>query len=124
MDPQWDEVAVFATARVRAVALASGDQETLRNLLHPDFQWTGDDGAQMDRETYVETFTNGETRWRHQHLLDPEVVVVGDTAVGSAPSTTTSTDPMATTSSAAACHRPGSGTETSGAASPPMPGTA
>ena len=81
VDAQWDEVGVFAAARVRAVALVTGDQDTLRNLLHPEFQWTGDDGVQMDRDSYVETFTSGDLRWRHQRLLDPEVVVVGDTAV-------------------------------------------
>jgi ketosteroid isomerase-like protein len=35
----------------------------------------------MDRDTYIDTFTAGSTRWRLQELRDPEVVVVGDTAV-------------------------------------------
>jgi hypothetical protein len=72
---------VFASAQVRAVALATGDTETLLRLHHPDFRWISEGGDQLDRERYVETYTTGNIRWRRQQLTDPDVVVVGDTAV-------------------------------------------
>lgn len=72
---------VFAAARVRAVALATGDAETLLRLHHPDFRWISATGDQLDRQSYVEEYTTGDIRWRRQELSDPDVVVVGDTAV-------------------------------------------
>ena len=38
-------------------------------------------GHTFDREEYVRRNTDGHTVWRSQTLVDPEVVVVGDTAV-------------------------------------------
>jgi len=72
---------VFSAARVRAVALATGDAETLLRLHHPDFRWLTAAGDQLDRQSYVETYTAGDLRWRSQQLADPDVVIVGDTAV-------------------------------------------
>ena len=72
---------VFAAARVRAVALTSGDAETLLRLHHPDFRWLSAAGDELNREGYVETYTAGDIRWRRQRLTEPEVVVIGDTAV-------------------------------------------
>ena len=73
--------AVFSAAQVRAVALATGDTETLLALHHPDFRWVTAEGEQLDRHGYVETYTGGDLRWRSQQLVDPDVVIVGDTAV-------------------------------------------
>jgi hypothetical protein len=72
---------VLAAARSRAAALAAGDPDRLRTLLHRDFRWSAHTGEQLDRDRYVESNTGGRTRWSAQHLGDPEVVVVGDTAV-------------------------------------------
>ena len=72
---------VLAAAEARARALADGDAAALTALLHPDFHWTTHTGQRLDRTSYVDRNTDGRTRWRSQTLLDPEVVVVGDTAV-------------------------------------------
>ena len=72
---------MFAAAKVRAVALATADTETLLRLHHPDFRWISESGDQLDRESYVETYTSGHIRWRRQTLTDPDVVLVGGTAV-------------------------------------------
>jgi ketosteroid isomerase-like protein len=44
-------------------------------------QWTTFRGGVLDRDSYIDGNTNGSLRWHAQRLLDPEVVVVGDTAV-------------------------------------------
>jgi Domain of unknown function (DUF4440) len=72
---------VVAAAYERAEALASGDGERLRSLLHPDFHWTSHLGEQFDRERYVASNTGGSLAWHAQSLTDTEVVVVGDAAV-------------------------------------------
>ena len=76
-----DVLAVLASARARAEALASADASTLLRLLHPAFAWTAHTGQTYDREAYVGRNTDGTTVWRRQDLGDPTVVVVGDTAV-------------------------------------------
>ena len=72
---------VVTAAFDRADALASGDGERLRALLHPDFRWTSHLGEQFDRERYVSSNTGGSLAWRAQSLTGIEVVVVGDAAV-------------------------------------------
>lgn len=72
---------VLAAAESRAVALAVGDAERLTDLLHEDFRWTAHVGDTYDRAEYVRRNTEGHTVWRSQTLVNPEVVVVGETAV-------------------------------------------
>ncbi len=75
---QADEVLWVAEAR--ASALAEGEPDRLRRLLHPEFRWTSHQGERHDRESYV--LANTRTlRWVKQRLEDPEVTVVGDTAI-------------------------------------------
>jgi ketosteroid isomerase-like protein len=76
-----DVRAVLAAAHARADALARADAEALEALLHPAFAWTTHTGQTFERNAYVRRNTDGTTRWRAQHLGDPVVVVVGDTAV-------------------------------------------
>lgn len=75
---QADEVLRLAEAR--AAALVEGEPDRLRRLLHPEFQWTSHRGERYDRETYVLANTR-DLRWVKQRLEDPEVTVVGDTAI-------------------------------------------
>jgi hypothetical protein len=49
--------------------------------LHEDFKWTAHVGETYDRAEYVRRNTEGHTVWRSQHLLNPQVVIVGETAV-------------------------------------------
>lgn len=79
--PVPPERAVIEAALARAAALGVGDAEGLTALLHPDFRWTSHVGETYDREDYVRRNTGGHTVWLSQELLDPQVVVVGDTAV-------------------------------------------
>ncbi|HXH77526.1 nuclear transport factor 2 family protein [Nocardioides sp.] len=72
---------VIQAAEARAAALADGDAERLSALLHQDFRWTAHVGETYDRTEYIRRNTTGHTTWRSQKLLDPEVVVVGETAV-------------------------------------------
>lgn len=72
---------VIEAALARAAALGVGDTDALTALLHPDFAWTSHVGGTHDREDYVRRNTEGHTVWRSQDLVDPHVVVVGDTAV-------------------------------------------
>ncbi len=53
-------------------ALAAGDAEGLRELLHEQFRWTTHLGQTFDRSEYIRRNTEGYTA---------QVVVVGDTAV-------------------------------------------
>jgi hypothetical protein len=75
---QADEV--LRLAEVRAAALVEGEPDRLRRLLHPEFQWTSHRGERYDRESYVLANTR-ELRWLKQRLEDPEVTVIGDTAI-------------------------------------------
>lgn len=72
---------MLAAARSRAHALASGDADRLRSLLHPDFVWTAHTGNTFDRSAYVARNTDGTTRWRSQDLGRTEVTVDGGTAI-------------------------------------------
>jgi ketosteroid isomerase-like protein len=72
---------VLTAAHRRAQALANADAETLTELLHPEFVWTTHTGDVLDREAYVRRNTDGTTRWRAQHLGEPDITVVGDAAV-------------------------------------------
>ena len=75
---QADEV--LMVAEMRASALAAGEPDRLRRLLHPEFRWTSPRGDRLDREGYVRVNTH-DVRWVKQRLEDPEVTVVGDTAI-------------------------------------------
>jgi ketosteroid isomerase-like protein len=72
---------VIKAAEARASALADGDAVQLSELLHEDFKWTAHVGETYDRAEYVRRNTEGHTVWRSQHLLNPQVVIVGETAV-------------------------------------------
>lgn len=75
------EQQVIRAAEARASALAEGDAERLFDLLHEDFRWTAHVGETYSRQEYVRRNTEGHTRWRSQELRNPEVVIVGETAV-------------------------------------------
>ncbi len=75
---QADEV--LMVAEMRAAALVAGEPDRLRRLLHPELRWTSHRGERLDREGYVRANTHG-VRWVKQRLEDPEVTVVGDTAI-------------------------------------------
>jgi ketosteroid isomerase-like protein len=72
---------VLAAAARRADALAAGDPEALRALMHPSLQWTTFKGDVLSREQYIAGNTGGGLAWRSQRLEDAHVVVVADTAV-------------------------------------------
>lgn len=72
---------VTAAASRRGAALAAADAATLRELMHPDLQWTTFLGEVLDCEDYIAGNIGGDLRWRAQRLDDVKVVVVGDTAV-------------------------------------------
>ena len=75
---QADEVLRVAEARARALVV--GEPDRLRRMLHPELRWTSHRGELLDREGYVRTNTR-VLRWVKQRLEDPEVTVVGETAV-------------------------------------------
>jgi hypothetical protein len=75
---QADEV--LRAAESRADALAEGEPDRLRRLLHPELRWTSHNGERYDRESYVLANTR-KLRWVKQRLEDPEVTVVDDTAI-------------------------------------------
>ena len=72
---------VKRAAEARARALAEGDAQRLTDLLHEDFRWASHVGETYSRPEYVRRNTGGQTVWRSQVLHDPQVVVVGETAV-------------------------------------------
>jgi Domain of unknown function (DUF4440) len=76
-----DDDEVLGAARARADALGRCDRAALARLLHPRFAWTSHDGQVFDRETYLRANTAGTHEWHGQRLDDPQVVVVGGTAV-------------------------------------------
>ncbi|MCO1660111.1 nuclear transport factor 2 family protein [Pseudonocardia humida] len=78
---ETDIAAVLSAARARAEALAERDTSALEALLHPRFRWTSHRGAVQHRDAYVRSNTAAAVRWYGQGLEDPDVVVVGDTAV-------------------------------------------
>lgn len=72
---------VLAAARQRAEALAGQEEALLRDLLHPEFCWISHKGDWFDRDTYLDSNRRGAIVWHAQELRDPEVRVVGDTAI-------------------------------------------
>jgi hypothetical protein len=72
---------VLEAARLRAAALASGDAQELRGLLHPEFRWLSHTGERFDRESYVRSNTGGSNRWARQELSEVTVVAHPHTAV-------------------------------------------
>jgi ketosteroid isomerase-like protein len=76
-----DAAAVLDAARQRAAALVSGDEAQLRALMHPELRWTTHRGDVLNCEAYFDGNTNGSLRWLDQRLQDPDVVVIGDTAI-------------------------------------------
>ena len=73
--------AVLAATRARSAALVARDPDALRALHHPEFRFTTPRGDVRDRDAYIAGNTEGDLVWRAQHLLEAEVLVVGDTAV-------------------------------------------
>jgi hypothetical protein len=77
-----DEDQVLIAAQARAAALAARDAAALRGLLHPRFGWVSHRGEVFDRDGYVAAnATPGGVRWQAQRIEEPQVCVVGDTAV-------------------------------------------
>jgi ketosteroid isomerase-like protein len=72
---------VLLVAEQRAIALAAGDPDALRALMHPSLQWTTYKGDLLSREQYVAGNTGGVLIWKSQRLEGTRVVVIGDTAV-------------------------------------------
>jgi hypothetical protein len=72
---------VLDAAQQRADALASGDPEVLREMLHPRFRWVSHTGERFDRDSYVRSNTGGTHRWASQQLSEVDVVVHPQTAV-------------------------------------------
>lgn len=72
---------VIKAAQARASALADGDAERLSDLLHESFRWTSHVGETYDRAEYIRRNTEGHTVWQSQDLRNPQVVVVGATAI-------------------------------------------
>ncbi len=72
---------VLEAARRRADALASGDPDGLRQLLHPLFRWVSQTGERFDRDSYVASNTGGTNRWASQQLSQVDVVAHDKTAV-------------------------------------------
>jgi len=72
---------VLLAAEQRAAALAAGDLEALRALMHPALQWTTYKGDVLSRDQYIAGNTGGALTWRSQRLEGTRTVVVGDTAV-------------------------------------------
>jgi ketosteroid isomerase-like protein len=75
------EQEVADAARRRAAALAAGDEDALRLLMHPDLQWTTYLGEVLGYADYITGNVRGDLRWHAQYLADIKVVVAGDTAV-------------------------------------------
>lgn len=72
---------ILQAAARRSEALVARDPDRLRELHHPHLRWTTHRGDVRDRAAYIAGNTEGELVWRAQHLLEAEVLVVGDTAV-------------------------------------------
>jgi hypothetical protein len=72
---------VLEAARMRATALATGDAQELREMLHPQFRWFSHTGERFDRESYVRSNTGGANRWDGQELSEVKVVAHPHTAV-------------------------------------------
>jgi hypothetical protein len=72
---------VLDAARRRSQALVARDPDALRALHHPALRWTTHRGETKDRDAYVAGNTQTDLVWRDQRLEDPQVTVIGDTAI-------------------------------------------
>jgi hypothetical protein len=72
---------VISAAQARAAALAAGEVDRLREMLHADFRWVSHAGERYDRESYVASNAHGANGWSEQHLTDINVVAHEQTAV-------------------------------------------
>jgi hypothetical protein len=72
---------VLEAARLRTLALASGDPQELLSFLHPEFRWYSRTGERFDRDSYVKANTAPGTRWAGQELSEVEIVAHEQTAV-------------------------------------------
>lgn len=72
---------VIRAAKARAEAMAANDDVRLRDLLHPRLSWITHMGEWFDLDTYLQSNQHGSNAWSGQVLHDPEVRVVGNTAV-------------------------------------------
>jgi ketosteroid isomerase-like protein len=77
-DPERE---VLAAAARRAQALVARDPGALRALHHPELRWTTHRGEVKDRDAYIAGNTEGDLVWRAQRLIEPNVALVGDTAI-------------------------------------------
>jgi ketosteroid isomerase-like protein len=75
------EQQVRHAAELRARALAAGDEDALRLLMHPDLKWTTHRGDVLSYDSYIDGNIHGDIRWHSQRLDDVRVAVVGDAAV-------------------------------------------
>jgi hypothetical protein len=62
------EAEVARAAARRAAALAAGDAAALRQLMHPDLQWTTFRGEVLGYEAYIAGNTGEDLRWHAQRL--------------------------------------------------------
>jgi hypothetical protein len=62
------EQEVTLAALRRAAALADRDEAALRQLMHPDLQWTNFRGEVLGYQQYITGNTGGDLRWRSQRL--------------------------------------------------------
>jgi ketosteroid isomerase-like protein len=72
---------VLDAAQRRAEALVAADEDALRQLMHPDLQWTTLRGDVLGYEEYIAGNIGGPLRWRGQHLQEVQVALVGEAAV-------------------------------------------
>jgi hypothetical protein len=72
---------VLEAARLRAVALVTGDSQELQKFLHPGFRWYSQTGERFDRDSYVRSNTDAGTRWAGQELTEVDIVAHERTAV-------------------------------------------
>ena len=62
-------------------AMVAKDGTRLRELLHLRFSWKSHKGEWFDFDTYLQSNQCGQNAWFGQELRDPQVQVVGNTAV-------------------------------------------
>ena len=72
---------ILEAVQRRSAALVARDAAALRGLHHPDLRFTTHRGDVRDRDAYIAGNTAGALVWRAQRLVDPDVVIAGDTAV-------------------------------------------
>jgi ketosteroid isomerase-like protein len=72
---------VIRAAEERAAALAAGDAQRLRDLLHDEFRWVSHAGERFDRDSYIAAAKAGRGDGSEQELVDVAVVAHEHTAV-------------------------------------------